>query len=67
MSPPTAKRQTEQTDKFVRSRQFLHRRGHVPALQGGLEFLPVVLRGEVTEGLGVFCLRGEEKGGAVGV
>ena len=29
---PSAKRQTVQTNEFVRIWQFLHRRGHVPAL-----------------------------------
>ena len=33
MSPKTAKRQTEGMNKLVRSRQFLHRWGHVPTLQ----------------------------------
>ena len=30
---PTAKRQTVQTNRFVRGRKFLHRWGHVPTLQ----------------------------------
>ena len=30
---PSAKRQTVQTNRFVRSRKFLHRWGHVPTLQ----------------------------------
>ena len=30
---PSAKRQTVQTNRFVRGRKFLHRWGHVPTLQ----------------------------------